>query len=150
MREHSLEMEYFWVILTWLPRICYTMEVALKHSKILDSCKCIQLHEDQILGTKYFKFRILVNVVKPLKHIFRVPTRDGSPHTGFLKYERIPNFCFSCGVIGRRYRNCPHKNQDDMDVKNMSYGPWMGGVDHMASENLFNGHGDERDFRNGG
>lgn len=62
--KHGLDVEYFWVLLTGLRWVSYTMEVALKLSKWLDSCQQIQFHEDRILGTKYFCFRILVEVIK--------------------------------------------------------------------------------------
>lgn len=137
LRQHGLDVEYFWVLLTGLPWVCYTMEVALKLSKLLDSCQHIQLHEDRILGTKYFRFRILVEVTKPLKRIFGVATPDGCIHMGLLKYERLPTFCFLCGVIGHRFRNCPSAPQGEMVVNGMNYGPWMGGVDHMTSHQLF-------------
>lgn len=43
---------------------------------------------------------------------------------------------FYVGVIGHRYRVCPNGSTEEMDVKQMNYGPWMGGVDHMASEQI--------------
>lgn len=77
LRQHSLEFEYFLVLLTRLPRICYTMEMmALKMASRLYTSQYMQLHEDRVLGIKYFHFRTLIEVFKPLKRIFRVATSD--------------------------------------------------------------------------
>lgn len=73
----DLSKEYFWMLLTGLPRICYTLDVAKKLVKVLDSCTNIQLREDQALGTKYFRFRCLIDITKPLKRLLRIATPDG-------------------------------------------------------------------------
>lgn len=49
-----LSQEYFWVLLTGLPRISYTLDVAQKLVKLLQSCTCMQFHEDKVLGTQFF------------------------------------------------------------------------------------------------
>lgn len=61
--------EYFWVLLSGLPRICYTLDVARKLTKVLSSCKTMQLREDKVLGTKYFRFRVMVDLKKPLQRL---------------------------------------------------------------------------------
>lgn len=70
------------------------MEVGVKLAKMMDSCQILQLREDRILGTKYFHFKVLVDITKPLAQIFRLVTPAGMEYLGLLKYERFPNLCF--------------------------------------------------------
>lgn len=132
-----LDKELFWVLLTGLPRYCYTMEVEIKVYNALQECTTIQLREDKVLGTKYFRFRVLVDITKALKRIFKVTTPYGCTHAGLMKYEWLPPLCFFCGHIGHRYRSCSFALDEDMEVKNIGYGPWMRGVDFIASNQIF-------------
>lgn len=95
-------------------------------SRKLDNCKILQLREDKHLGTKFFRFRALVDVSKPLQQTLGIGTPDGTTHAGLLKYERLPNFCFSCGLVGHRFRACPTAPSESLDVENSNYGAWMG------------------------
>lgn len=133
----ELDIEYFWVLLTGLPRYCYTMELGLKLAHLLESCQTMQLREDRVLSTKFFHFRVLVHITKPLKRVLSVTTPDGTMHVGLLKYECLPTFCFYYGFLGHRYRNCEKVPDAQMDVNSLLYGPWMGGVDHVASDQLY-------------
>lgn len=54
-------------------------------------------------------------------------TPNGSNHVGLDKYEILTNFCLLCGVIGHRYLICALEKEEDKDIKDMQYGPWMGG-----------------------
>lgn len=93
-RSHSLEKEYFWFILTGLPRYCNTLEVGSKLPSLFDSVTTVQLREDRSLGKKYFRIRALIHILKPLPRLFRITTPDGTTHVGLLKYERLPFFLF--------------------------------------------------------
>lgn len=133
----AIDKELFWVLLTSLPRYCYTMDVGLKLTKLMEDCQTMQLREDRVLGTKFFLFRIVIHLNKPLKRLMRVTTPDGTMHVGLLKYKPLPTFCFCCGLIGHRYRTCARLKNDLVDVDTLPYGPWMGGVDHMFSDQLY-------------
>lgn len=94
-------------------------------------CQEFQVKEDRVKGTKFFPFRVLVSLVKPLNCLFQLETPYGVIHMGLFKYERIPNFCFLCGMIGHRYRNYKSATSTEVDVKVMPFLPWLGGVDNV-------------------
>lgn len=96
------------------------MEIKLGRS--LNVYKCLQLHEDKILDTKYLRFRALVLVNKPLMRMLRVVTPNNSSFMGLLKYERMPIFCFICGCIGHMYKNCNPQLGEEFTVNTMPYG----------------------------
>lgn len=129
--------EFFWIVLTDLPQYCYTMEVGLKLAKTLDSCQVLQLREDQSLGTNFFHFRELIAINKLLKWVLHIFAPNGSIHARLIKYERLPNFCFCCGIIWHQSSNFSLIKEGPMEVKDMAYGPWMWGVDYVPSYQLF-------------
>lgn len=67
----------------------------------------------------------------------RLVSLDGSAYLGLLKYEQLPTFCFLCGLIGHRHRNCPKAKGNYPDVNAMEYGSWMDGVDRVLSSKFF-------------
>lgn len=129
----DLDKEYFWLHLTGLPRYCYTMEEGHKLAKVLDSSQTMQLREDRVIDTKFFRFRMLIHIARPLQRILHVHTPDGSMHAGLLKYERLPTFCLCCGLIGHRYTTCERLKNETVDVTSFLYGSWMAGVDNVIS-----------------
>lgn len=88
-------------------------------------------------GTNFSRFRALVQLNKPLKRVMRLVTPDGSTHLGLMMYERLPTFFFLCRLVGHRYQNCAKVEGSEQDVKIMQYGPWMEGVDCVASNQVF-------------
>lgn len=119
------------------PCYCFTMDVGLKLAKSFDSCSVLQLKEDRFHGTKFFHLRVLVNVLQPLQQVVRVSTPDGATHCALLKYEHLPSMCFFCGVRGHLYRTCDKEGASKTDVKEMMYGPWMGGIDNIRVDQIF-------------
>lgn len=137
MDPQEMEQEVFWMHVTGLPRFCYTKEAGQKISKLFQIYKEFQIHEEQTIGFRFFRIRALVQINKPLQRCVRICTPDGTIHTGIIKYERLPLFCFLCGHIGHRYRLCPQSSKDTNEISALEYGSWMGGVDGLKSQFIF-------------
>lgn len=113
------------------------MEAGLKIAKSLELCIEFQLREERSQGTKFFRFQMMVNLTKPLKHISCLLTPDGVVHMGLFKYECLPTFCFYCGLIGHKLRDCEDGKNTSIAVKDMAFGSWLGGVYHVFLDQLF-------------
>ena len=49
-----------------------------------------------------------MDITKPLKRCVRLSVDDtGEVITAILLYERLPEFCYVCGLIGHGLRDCP-------------------------------------------
>ncbi|CAH9120336.1 unnamed protein product [Cuscuta epithymum] len=86
--------------------------------------KFISFGESQFEGSweAYMKIRVCMEVGKHLKvgTTLRKGKRVGH-HVGF-KYEKLPSFCFVCGVIGHADRFCPLTYECENTVLEKSYG----------------------------
>ncbi|CAN1849507.1 hypothetical protein LINPERHAP1_LOCUS39393 [Linum perenne] len=64
------------------------------------------------------RFRVKVDVRKALKREKKIKRPGGNNFTCFFKYEKLPTFCYICGLIGHVERNCEvhfHKEEHEIE-----------------------------------
>nr|GLL21993.1 uncharacterized protein LOC109174453 [Ipomoea trifida] len=73
----------------------------------------------------FFRVRVAVDVGKPLKTKMKLKRDNGAWSIVEFRYERLPTFCFLCGILGHGEKFC-HKvfRGSGVDVEK-SYGPWL-------------------------
>ncbi|KAL2939367.1 Zinc metalloprotease ZmpB [Bienertia sinuspersici] len=72
--------------------------------------------ENDDLGLEcYRRVRINLDVTKPLCRTLNVKGREGRVMEIKLAYERLPFFCFMCGVIGHSEKDCPNVIADSQE-----------------------------------
>lgn len=72
----------------------------------------------------YMRVRIKIDVRKPLKRKKKIIKKDGSEIVVECKYERLGEFCFSCGLVSHTDRFCRLNNSGD-DGKVKDWGRWL-------------------------
>lgn len=50
----------------------------------------------------------MIDVRKPLKEEIKIKVKGGDHAKIMVKYERIPLFCYICGVIGHGNKGCDY------------------------------------------
>nr|GLL41721.1 uncharacterized protein LOC109189671 [Ipomoea trifida] len=55
----------------------------------------------------FFRIRVEVDVSKPLKKGMKFKKDNGEWFSIEFRYERLPTFCFVCGILGHGDRFCP-------------------------------------------
>ncbi|CAH9067425.1 unnamed protein product [Cuscuta europaea] len=56
----------------------------------------------------YMRIRVSINLNMPLKRKMFLQTDKGESFCVKFRHEKLPSFCFACGVIGHAERFCPH------------------------------------------
>lgn len=84
----------------------------------------LEVESDGVVWDKSARLKILVDVTKPLRRLQQVRQRDGSTVVVEVKYERLPNFCYCCGVLGHIERDCLNVGEDDKDEERL-WGSWL-------------------------
>lgn len=70
--------------------------------------------------------RVSVDLTKPLRRGTILKGEDGSVYRVFCKFERLLDFCYSCGKPGHLLKDCNEKENDEgWDGSNLKYGPCM-------------------------
>nr|GLL21180.1 uncharacterized protein LOC109174453 [Ipomoea trifida] len=55
----------------------------------------------------FYRFRVAIDITKSLKKQMKLKKNNGTWAVIDFRYERLPTFCFLCGVIGHGDRYCP-------------------------------------------
>ncbi|XP_019178362.1 PREDICTED: uncharacterized protein LOC109173575 [Ipomoea nil] len=70
----------------------------------------------------FFRIRITIDVTKPLKKGMRLKKEDGDWIQIEFRYERLPTFCFICGLLGHSDKFCNRRVQGWDPLSEKTYG----------------------------
>ncbi|KAK7281723.1 hypothetical protein RIF29_09961 [Crotalaria pallida] len=79
--------------------------------------------DDQRLG-KFLRIRIEMDITKPLKRLIMLQRKGKTALRIPLRYERLGNFCYFCGMMDHVLRDCDEKGDevDEFDINSLPYG----------------------------
>ncbi|KAL9444112.1 hypothetical protein AB3S75_017317 [Citrus x aurantiifolia] len=110
----------FWVQLHNLPLGCMEQETVRTLGEAIGSVEEIDADEEGECIGKYARVRISIDITQPLKKIIYVEQKGDEDIPIPVVYERLPDFCFCCGLIGHPYKECDKYEGQAMDK--LAYG----------------------------
>ena len=113
----------FWIQVWGLPFESMSEEVGrdLGNSlgKYIESDKRSWLSEQ----AKYMRIRVDLPINKPLRRGSNIVNQDGGKFWVTFKYERLPSFCFHCGLLGHDEKHCNGFSSNSEAPR--QYGDWL-------------------------
>ena len=102
----------FWVQVWGFPFDCMSEEVGRelgsKLGRYIESDKRSWLPEQ----AKFIRIRVDLPIDKPLRRGGNIVNIEGDKFWVSFKYERLPNFCFFCGLLGHDEKHCQEPPSD--------------------------------------
>ncbi|KAL4335056.1 hypothetical protein GQ457_07G000060 [Hibiscus cannabinus] len=99
--------------------------------------KCIatDLRDEKGCSGEYLRVRVEIDSSRPLKRctVLGKNAKTGQPRVCMVKYERLPRFCFYCGIIGHEFQLCPDLPKGDTPT--FQFGDWLR-VEPLKSNDL--------------
>ncbi|KAL0362122.1 UNVERIFIED_CONTAM: hypothetical protein Scaly_1167400 [Sesamum calycinum] len=73
------------------------------------------------------RLKVELDINKPLKRFLQLRTARGEGSVVSFTYERLPNFCCLCGLLGHIDRNCSRRHEEGfMEFGGeLQYGEWL-------------------------
>ncbi|XP_021727442.1 uncharacterized protein LOC110694309 [Chenopodium quinoa] len=75
----------------------------------------IVLEDDVLELDRYRRVRLLMDVTKPLRRFQKIIDKNKKEVTIEFAYERLPFFCFACGIMGHTKKDCSNVTKDDKE-----------------------------------
>ncbi len=121
-RETSL-----WVQLHGLPVQRMNPEVANTLVSSLGRIEKISDKDTNADGGQAMRIRVRLDVTKPLCRGRKARLEKGRETWIFFKYERLPNFCYWCGLLSHSDKDCPKwlLNKEEWRAEDQQFGPWL-------------------------
>ncbi|KAH7544060.1 hypothetical protein JRO89_XS15G0098100 [Xanthoceras sorbifolium] len=132
----------FWIQLHNIPLFCMTKEAGLQLGSKVGKVKDIDTGPSGDCMGKFLRIRVNIDVSRPLKRGIRVSLDESEESVMLLiRYERLPEYFFGCGMVGHHVRDCPSApaGADFVQADNQPFGPWLrassSGVSRPSREN---------------
>ena len=83
---------------------------------------------------KFLRIRVEVQIDKPLRRGGYVKNDEGGRFWVDFRYERLPTFCYRCGILGHDEKHCQASSLEQLSGR--QYGEWLkaGGVIKVRGE----------------
>ncbi|KAL5756018.1 hypothetical protein ACOSQ2_020764 [Xanthoceras sorbifolium] len=118
----------FWVQLHNVPLVCMTKEIGWALGNKIGRVMDIDVSATGDCLGRFLRVRVVIDVTKPLNRFLRVCLLEGDPDTVLLlRYERLAEYCFQCGVVGHVVRECQiaYDSGGSSSVPEYKFGTWM-------------------------
>ncbi|KAL5769877.1 hypothetical protein ACOSP7_014031 [Xanthoceras sorbifolium] len=96
----------FWIHMYNIPLACMNCKVARLIAEELGTIVEFPIDSKDLWG-KFLRIKVSIDITKPLKRGIRMRLANfDTMITVLIKYERLPDFCYGCGLIGHSVREC--------------------------------------------
>ncbi|PPR92754.1 hypothetical protein GOBAR_AA27921 [Gossypium barbadense] len=123
---YDFRMSPFWLRIYNMPLEFMDRQMAIDVGNALGELVAIDW-KDRFGGwTEFMRIKVKIDILKPLRRVVRIVDKDRGERIGVIKYERLSDFCYICGLIGHTLKLC-NNNKGGMELNdsNLQYGSWM-------------------------
>ncbi|KAK3212448.1 hypothetical protein Dsin_017154 [Dipteronia sinensis] len=118
----------FWVQIHQVPLLCMSNDIRWFLGGMIGDVMNVDGGAAGDCVGKFMRVRVSIDIKKSLKRWLRVDVLgDGSETVMVLRYERLPNHCFKCGMVNHVTNECANKEPLPVvnGVEKPPFGLWL-------------------------
>ncbi|MBA0809054.1 hypothetical protein Gohar_024738 [Gossypium harknessii] len=96
---YAFNLTPFWLRIFNIPLEYMDKQVATDVGKAIEEVVAIDWRDRDGGWTEYIRLKVMIDVSKPLRRVVHLVSSDGAEIVCAIKYERLPTFCYICGLI---------------------------------------------------
>jgi hypothetical protein len=121
--KFTFEKAAFWVHMINLPLGCMGRDIGRKIGETVGEVELVDADDEGIAWGEFLRVKIVLDLTKPLQR-GRKLNIQGEQFWVTFQYERLPKFCFFCGVIKHGRGGCSQRSMLRQQ-NNPQYGMWL-------------------------
>lgn len=126
LHEIDMTKNTFWIQATNLPACLINNQTASFIGNIVGEF----IKTDNLTSSHKWKrslrIKVHVDITKPLQDHVDIPRQGTTNLLTEIRYERLAEFCFFCGMLGHKVFNCIFSTDYvPIEISNCKYGPWL-------------------------
>lgn len=114
-----------WIQVHNVPFKCPTRGMAQIVGESIGRVEDIDSDENDAWTGLFMRIRVAINVDKPLLRGIKLRASDAHAVWCPIMYEKLPDFCHTCGVIGHSHKECQVQSPLAKEGIITGYGDWM-------------------------
>jgi hypothetical protein len=124
--ELDFDRAAFWVRMSNLPLACMGKDIGMQIGSSVGEVEDIDVLDDGVGWGKFLRVKIVVDLSKPLARGRTITVKNNQFWISF-QYEKLPKFCYTCGVIRHGSRGCGgFRGRKVQGMENEAqFGPWL-------------------------
>ena len=117
----------FWVHLHNLPVFSMKRKVATAMGSFIREVLPSPTQDEEVGNGKYMRIRVRVNITKPLCRGRKIGLGNGTESWVSFQYERLPNFCYWCGIPTHGEKDCEDwlRTPENLIERPLEFGFWL-------------------------
>jgi hypothetical protein len=117
----------FWVQLHNLPVLSMKRKVAIAMGSFIGEVLPSLTQDEETGNGKYMRIRVRVNITKPLCRGRKIGLGNGTESWVSFQYERLPNFCYWCGIPTHGEKDCEDwlRTPENLRERPLEFGSWL-------------------------
>ena len=124
MRKQAFTHAAFWIQIHNVPLACMERDNVQKLGGLLGEVLEVETDDKGECIGLYARVRVSIDITKPLQKMVFLELEDEDDEVELpVLYERLPDFCFCCGIIGHQFKECSAYNGQPKEK--LSYGVYM-------------------------
>ena len=123
----AFQFTTFWIQIHELPVQCLNQETRDAIGRSLGTPLLMIDTESEGGKGNYLRVRVRIDITKPLHRVRKVWSKGSVIGCENLKYKRLPNFCYWCGLVSHDARDCECwiRSKGSLKKSDQNFGDWM-------------------------